>query len=96
MCRTMLHLSMIGWLGRTDITQKTLDAEFPLDSDETIAAISQSRISHRVKHPSRLENRAYDWFAGSRAAACRGVTTVVDFATQFRGQGLREAVAARG
>ncbi|MCP4542478.1 MAG: dihydropyrimidinase [Chloroflexi bacterium] len=38
---------------------------------------------------------ADDWFAGSCTAACGGVTTVVDFATQFRGQGLREAVEAR-
>ncbi|MFQ6100173.1 MAG: dihydropyrimidinase [Anaerolineae bacterium] len=36
-----------------------------------------------------------DWFAGTRAAACGGVTTVVDFATQFAGQSLREAVEAR-
>jgi dihydropyrimidinase len=38
---------------------------------------------------------ADDWFTGSRTAACGGVTTVIDFATQFRGQGLREAVEAR-
>ncbi|MEA3376074.1 MAG: dihydropyrimidinase [Chloroflexota bacterium] len=38
---------------------------------------------------------ADDWFVGTRAAACGGVTTVVDFATQFRGQTLREAVEAR-
>jgi len=38
---------------------------------------------------------ADDWFAGSRAAACGGVTTVVDFATQFPGQTLRQAVEAR-
>jgi dihydropyrimidinase len=36
-----------------------------------------------------------DWLVGSRAAACGGVTTVVDFATQFPGQTLREAVEAR-
>jgi dihydropyrimidinase len=36
-----------------------------------------------------------DWFVGSRAAACGGVTTVIDFATQFAGQSLRDAVAAR-
>jgi len=36
-----------------------------------------------------------DWFVGSRAAACGGVTAVVDFATQFPGQSLREAVEAR-
>ncbi len=36
-----------------------------------------------------------DWFIGTRAAACGGVTTVVDFATQFPGQTLREAVNNR-
>jgi dihydropyrimidinase len=36
-----------------------------------------------------------DWFVGTRAAACGGVTTVIDFATQFPDQTLREAVEAR-
>ena len=36
-----------------------------------------------------------DWSIGTRAAACGGVTTVVDFATQFPGQSLPEAVEAR-
>lgn len=36
-----------------------------------------------------------DWLIGTRAAACGGVTTVVDFATQFPGHMLREAVEAR-
>jgi dihydropyrimidinase len=36
-----------------------------------------------------------DWFVGTRAAACGGVTTVVDFATRFPGQMLHEAVEAR-
>ncbi|MCP4593365.1 MAG: amidohydrolase family protein, partial [bacterium] len=36
-----------------------------------------------------------DWFIGTRAAACGGVTTIVDFATQFPGQSLQEAVEAR-
>ena len=36
-----------------------------------------------------------DWFVGSRAAAFGGVTTVVDFATQFPGQRFEEALARR-
>lgn len=36
-----------------------------------------------------------NWFVGTRAAACGGVTTVIDFATQFPGQTLREAVESR-
>ncbi len=36
-----------------------------------------------------------DWFTESRAASFGGVTTVVDFATQFKGEGLREAVENR-
>jgi dihydropyrimidinase len=38
---------------------------------------------------------ADDWFTGTQAAACGGVTTVIDFATQFSGQSLQEAVEAR-
>ena len=47
----------------------------------------------------RLDTGVYqtpdDWFIGSCAAACGGVTTVVDFATQFPGQALAEAVKLR-
>ncbi|HEY3359955.1 MAG TPA: dihydropyrimidinase [Polyangia bacterium] len=38
---------------------------------------------------------ADDFLAGTRAAACGGVTTVIDFAEQKPGMGLAEAVAAR-
>ncbi|MBB5336911.1 dihydropyrimidinase [Pectinatus brassicae] len=38
---------------------------------------------------------ADDYFAGTRAAACGGVTTVFDFVTQKKGQGIREAVKPR-
>jgi len=47
----------------------------------------------------RLDTGVYqtpdNWFTGSRSAACGGVTTVVDFATQFPGQTLVEAVEER-
>lgn len=36
-----------------------------------------------------------DWEVGTRTAACGGVTTVIDFATQFPGQDVREALAVR-
>ncbi len=36
-----------------------------------------------------------DWQIGTTAAACGGVTTVIDFATQFPGQSLDEAIHAR-
>jgi dihydropyrimidinase len=36
-----------------------------------------------------------DWEAGTRTAACGGVTAVIDFATQLRGQDVRQALAAR-
>jgi len=36
-----------------------------------------------------------NWTTGTQAAAAGGVTTVIDFATQFPGQSFREAVAAR-
>lgn len=36
-----------------------------------------------------------DWAVGTRTAACGGVTTVIDFATQFPGQDVHQAVAER-
>jgi dihydropyrimidinase len=36
-----------------------------------------------------------DWAVGTRTAACGGVTTVIDFATQFAGQDMHSALAAR-
>lgn len=36
-----------------------------------------------------------DWAVGTRTAACGGVTTVIDFATQFPGQNVRTAVGNR-
>jgi len=38
---------------------------------------------------------ADDWEIGTRTAACGGITTVVDYATQFSGQTLRQAVESR-
>ncbi len=38
---------------------------------------------------------ADDYFAGTRAAACGGVTTVFDFVIQRKGQGIIEAVEGR-
>jgi dihydropyrimidinase len=36
-----------------------------------------------------------NWEIGTRTAACGGVTTVIDFATQFPGQDVKTALAAR-
>ncbi len=36
-----------------------------------------------------------DWAVGTRTAACGGVTTVIDFATQFPSQDMHQAFAAR-
>jgi dihydropyrimidinase len=36
-----------------------------------------------------------DWEVGTRTAACGGITTVIDFATQFAGQDMWGALAAR-
>jgi dihydropyrimidinase len=48
-----------------------------------------------VQLDTGIYRTADDWFAGTRSAACGGVTTVVDFATQFPGQTLRQAVEIR-
>src|SRR5512137_23864 len=38
---------------------------------------------------------ADDWEIGTRTAACGGITAVVDYATQYRGQTLKQAVENR-
>jgi dihydropyrimidinase len=47
----------------------------------------------------RLDTGIYktpdDWEAGTRTAACGGVTTVIDFATQFPSQDVRQALDVR-
>jgi len=42
-----------------------------------------------------LYQTADDWEIGTRTAACGGITTVVDYATQLPGQTLRQAVENR-
>ena len=38
---------------------------------------------------------ADDWEIGTQTAACGGITTVIDYATQFPGQTLKQAVENR-
>jgi len=38
---------------------------------------------------------ADDWEVGTRTAACGGITTVIDYATQFPGQTLKQAIENR-
>ena len=38
---------------------------------------------------------ADDWEIGTRTAACGGITTIIDYATQYSGQALKQAVEAR-
>ena len=48
-----------------------------------------------LEFPFNGTTSADDYFAGTLAAACGGVTMVFDFVTQRKGQGIREAVAPR-
>ena len=48
-----------------------------------------------LEFPFNGTTSADDYFAGTRAAACGGVTMVFDFVTQRKGQGIREAVQPR-
>jgi dihydropyrimidinase len=52
-------------------------------------------VHTHLEFPFNGTTSADDYFAGTRAAACGGVTTVFDFVTQRKGQGIREAVAPR-
>ncbi|WP_301860591.1 dihydropyrimidinase [uncultured Megasphaera sp.] len=48
-----------------------------------------------LQMPFNGTTSADSYLAGTRAAACGGVTTVFDFVIQRKGQGIREAVAPR-
>ena len=48
-----------------------------------------------IKLDTGIFQTADDWAIGTRTAACGGITTVVDYATQFRGQTLKQAVESR-
>ena len=48
-----------------------------------------------LEFPFNGTTSADDYLAGSRAAACGGVTTVFDFVVQRKGLGIRESVAPR-
>ncbi len=48
-----------------------------------------------IKLDTGLFKTADNWLIGSRSGAAGGVTTVIDFATQYPGQGFREAVEDR-
>ncbi len=48
-----------------------------------------------LEFPFNGTTSADSYFTGTRAGACGGVTTVFDFVTQRKGQGIREAVKPR-
>ncbi len=77
----------------TDLTvpegTKTIDATGKLVLPGAIDAHTH------LEFPFNGTTSADDYFAGTRAAACGGVTMVFDFVTQRKGQGIREAVQPR-
>jgi dihydropyrimidinase len=48
-----------------------------------------------IRLDTGIYRTADNWFEGSRAATFGGITTVVDFATQFEGQSFQEALTVR-
>jgi dihydropyrimidinase len=48
-----------------------------------------------IKLDTGIYQTADDWLIGTRTAAAGGVTTVIDFATQIRGQTFQQAVNSR-
>ncbi|HIC89167.1 MAG TPA: dihydropyrimidinase [Anaerolineae bacterium] len=72
-----------------------------LDVEETINATGCYVLPGVIDPHTHIQlatgiyQTADDWDVGTRTAACGGVTTVIDFATQFPGQTVQEAFAAR-
>ncbi len=80
----------------------SIGVDLPLDATEEIIDAKDCLVLPGLVDPHthiHLDTGIYqtpdDWAIGTRTAACGGVTTVVDFATQFPGQDVRTAVANR-
>ncbi len=71
------------------------DGEEVLDASGCIVLPGLVDPHLHIQLDTGLYRTADDWFIGTRSAACGGVTTVIDFATQFPGQTLRQAVENR-
>ena len=81
---------------------KTIGRDLPAAHDTRVIEASGCYVlpgvidSHtHIALDTGLYRTADDWYTGSQAAACGGVTTVVDFVTQFPGQNLHQAIEAR-
>lgn len=68
---------------------KTIDAEGKYVLPGAVDAHTHMQL------PSAGTISADSFFSGTRAAACGGVTTIIDYASQIKGKGLIEAVEER-
>lgn len=73
----------------------------PIDGAEVVDAMGMLVLPGAIDAHTHLEMpfggtiSSDDYFAGTRAAACGGVTTVFDFVLQQKGEGLVDAVKRR-
>lgn len=80
---------------------KAMGKDLPDHGMEVIDATGKYVLPGAIDAHTHLEfpfngtTSADSYGAGTRAAACGGVTTVFDFVMQRKGQGIREAVAPR-
>ncbi len=66
-----------------------------LDARDCIVLPGLVDCHTHIKLDTGIYQTADDWEVGTRVAACGGITTVVDFSTQFPGQTLRQAMENR-
>src|SRR3712207_1168877 len=79
-------------------TVSTIGARLDMEADRVIDAAGKLVIPGGIDPHTHMElpfggtESSDDFFTGTRAAACDGTTTIIDFAVQYKGQALREGL----
>ncbi len=94
-----------AFIGDLEITGETISAlgvNLPVREPATVIDASDCIVlpglidcHTHIALDTGIYQTADDWEIGTRAAACGGITTVIDYATQFSGQTLQQAVENR-
>lgn len=81
--------------GKIAVIGQDLKGESVIDADELLVLPGAIDPHVHLEMPTPVATSSDDWFTGTRAAACGGTTTVIDFVEPESGERLLHALEAR-